>query len=486
MTHRVGIDIGGTFTDIVLLGPNGKTLTVKVPSTPDDYSRSIASGLADGLREADVGGGAVTEVIHGTTVATNAILEHRGVHTGLITTAGFRDVLEIRRLRMPHLYDLNWEKPPPLVAREDRLEVKERIDAFGAVVEPLDAECVKTAVAQLLANGVQIIAVALINAYANDDHERRIFDIIREIDQHIPICLSCEVHPEIKEYERTSTTVVNAYILPVVSQYLNGLAQVLNGLKVSAPLRIMQSNGGTMGAAAAAVGPGRVARLAQAARDAAEGEGTIWFDGPDQGGGPETERDLSHADSQQVVSRPDRDGGGEGDASGGHRPQPVDPLGLRAPRREHEALGVLRGGERGGKGGEVLTKGGGASGGHLHGDQVPVAELVGGGPAIDHDDLVAAFDLGHGLRVAGGRLCDLDHGVRGALAGRELAGARGIVTQREEVGGELTHGWPPHLRHPIAARGLGGPPRGRAPGRRPRRPRGRGCVRPRKTRGWRA
>jgi len=251
----VGIDIGGTFTDIVLLGPNGKTLTVKVPSTPDDYSRSIASGLADGLREADVGGGAVTEVIHGTTVATNAILEHRGVHTGLITTAGFRDVLEIRRLRMPHLYDLNWEKPPPLVAREDRLEVKERIDAFGAVVEPLDAECVKTAVAQLLANGVQIIAVALINAYANDDHERRIFDIIREIDQHIPICLSCEVHPEIKEYERTSTTVVNAYILPVVSQYLNGLAQVLNGLKVSAPLRIMQSNGGTMGAAAAAVRP---------------------------------------------------------------------------------------------------------------------------------------------------------------------------------------------------------------------------------------
>ena len=255
MSFRVGIDIGGTFTDLVLLGKAGRTITVKVPSTPDDYSRSIAESLEEALPRIGIGGREIDEVIHGTTVATNAILERRGVRTGLITTAGFRDVLEIRRLRMPRLYDLKWQKPEALAARMDRVEVDERIEHTGRIAQPLDEGSVHAALDKLLDNGVQAIAVALINSYANDRHERRIAEIIGERGVDVPLCLSCEVHPEIKEYERTSTTVVNAYILPVVGTYLRSLERVLNRLEISGPLRIMQSNGGAMGVDAAAAKP---------------------------------------------------------------------------------------------------------------------------------------------------------------------------------------------------------------------------------------
>jgi len=255
VSFRVGIDIGGTFTDLVLLGEAGRALTVKVPSTPDDYSRSIAESLEVALPRIGVTGREVAEVIHGTTVATNAILEKRGVRTGLVTTAGFRDVLEIRRLRMPRLYDLRWQKPEPLAARIDRVEVAERIDHTGRVLEPLDEASVRAALDKLLANGVQAIAVALVNSYVNDRHERRIAEIFRERGVDVPLCLSCEVHPEIKEYERTSTTVVNAYLLPVVGTYLRSLERVLDRLEIDGPLRIMQSNGGAMGVEAAAARP---------------------------------------------------------------------------------------------------------------------------------------------------------------------------------------------------------------------------------------
>ena len=255
MSFRVGIDIGGTFTDLVLLGKAGRALTVKVPSTPDDYSRSIAESLQVALPQIGITGEDIDEVIHGTTVATNAILEKRGVRTGLITTAGFRDVLEIRRLRMPRLYDLRWQKPEALAARTDRVEVRERIEHTGRILQSLDEGSVQAALDQLLGNGVKAIAVALINSYANDRHERRIAEIIRERGVDLPLCLSCDVHPEIKEYERTSTTVVNAYILPVVGTYLRSLERVLRRLEVAGPLRIMQSNGGAMGAGAAAARP---------------------------------------------------------------------------------------------------------------------------------------------------------------------------------------------------------------------------------------
>ena len=252
---RVGVDIGGTFTDLVLLGTGGHALTVKVPSTPDDYSRSIAESLEVALPRIGIAGDEVEEVIHGTTVATNAILEKRGVQTGLVTTAGFRDILEIRRLRMPRLYDLTWQKPEALAARVDRVEVAERIDHTGRILEPLDEASVHAALDRLLANGVQSIAVALINSYANDGHERRIAEMIRERGIDVPLCLSSEVNPELKEYERTSTTVVNAYILPVVGTYLRSLERVLRRLEIAGPLRIMQSNGGAMGVDAAAARP---------------------------------------------------------------------------------------------------------------------------------------------------------------------------------------------------------------------------------------
>ena len=255
MTYRVGIDIGGTFTDLVFLTDDGEVLTAKVASTPDDYSRGIAAGIGDVFAAHSLSGARIRELIHGTTVATNAILEKKGVKTGLITTDGFRDVLEIRRLRMPVLYDLKWQKPEILVPRARRLEVRERVDYRGEIERPLDEDHAGGVIDELLADGVRAIAVCLLNAYANGVHEQRIAALIRARDAKIPICLSSEILPEIKEYERTSTTVVNAYIVPVVQHYLRALEAVLVKLGIDAPLRIMQSSGGAMGVETACARP---------------------------------------------------------------------------------------------------------------------------------------------------------------------------------------------------------------------------------------
>src|SRR5215472_4413437 len=168
---RVGVDIGGTFTDIVLLDEGGRIHTKKVSSSVDDYARAIVDGLGELFGETGLGGGDLAEVLHGTTVASNAILELKGARTGLITTRGFRDVLEIRRIRMPKLYDLGWEKPVPLVERYLRVEVDERTDAHGQIQRPLDPADVERALDRLLAEGVEVLAVCLINAYANPAHE---------------------------------------------------------------------------------------------------------------------------------------------------------------------------------------------------------------------------------------------------------------------------------------------------------------------------
>ncbi|MBI2468931.1 MAG: hydantoinase/oxoprolinase family protein [Candidatus Rokubacteria bacterium] len=254
-SFRVGVDIGGTFTDIVFLAADGRLHTKKVSSTVDDYARGIVQGLREVFQETGLGGADIAEVLHGTTVASNAILEQRGARTGLITTRGFRDVLEIRRLRMPRLYDLAWEKPPMLVERRLRVEVDERIDARGEVVKPLDPAEVERALDRLLAEGIEVLAVCLINAYANPVHEARIKAIVERRAPALPACLSAEVLPEIKEYERTSTTVINAYVLPIVRRYLSTLRGSLDGIAVRAPLLIMQSNGGLMTAEAAAARP---------------------------------------------------------------------------------------------------------------------------------------------------------------------------------------------------------------------------------------
>jgi N-methylhydantoinase A len=255
VTWRVGVDIGGTFTDIVLAGSDGTVHTKKISSSVGDYARAIVEGLAALFAETGIAGSAIEEIRHGTTVASNAILEHKGARTGLITTRGFRDVLEIRTLRMPRLYDIAWEKPPPLVERRLRRVVDERIDAHGRIERPLDPAEAEAVVRGLLAEGVEAIAICLIHAYANTAHEAMLAGIVRRLAPDLPLSVSSEVLPEIKEYERTSTTVIKAYVMPIVARYLRSLRSGLDRAGVSARLLLMQSNGGLMASEAAAARP---------------------------------------------------------------------------------------------------------------------------------------------------------------------------------------------------------------------------------------
>ena len=248
---RVGVDIGGTFTDIVFLHDDGTLHTKKISSSVDNYARAIADGLDDVFGETGLGGPDVEEVRHGTTVASNAILELKGATTGLITTKGFRDVLEIRNLRMPRLYDMSWSKPPPLVERYLRLTVDERVNVHGEIERPLDVAEAERVVDALLAEGVEAIAVCLLHSYANPAHELLLKDVIGRRAPGLLHCVSCEVLPEIKEYERTSTTVINTYVLPIVRRYLDTLRRDLDTKHVTSPLLLMQSNGGLTTAEAA-------------------------------------------------------------------------------------------------------------------------------------------------------------------------------------------------------------------------------------------
>src|SRR6202166_1202957 len=254
-TFRAGVDIGGTFTDIVLLGDGGERYTKKVSSTVDDYARAIVDGLAALLAEIGADASGIVELLHGTTVASNAIFEHKGARTGLITTKGFRDVLEIRNLRMPRLYDMSWTKPPPLVERRLRTEVDERVNAEGGVDTPLDEGTVERAVRFLKGEGVEAIAVCLLHSYLNPVHEERVKQIATRLAPEVSLCISAEVLPVINEYERTSTTVINAYVRPIVEHYLNRLSAEVARTGIDAPLLLMQSNGGITTAKAAALTP---------------------------------------------------------------------------------------------------------------------------------------------------------------------------------------------------------------------------------------
>ncbi len=243
-SYSVGVDIGGTFTDIVLLSGDGQLHTKKVSSSVDDYARAIVDGLAGMFEETALGGDDLSEIRHGTTIGSNAILERKGARTGLIGTAGFRDILDIRTLRMPRLYDLRWEKPAPLVERYLRATVDERVDARGRIQTPLDPADAERAVKQLLAENVEAIAICLLNSFANPAHEFAIKRIVERLAPGLTACTSFEVLPEIKEYERTSTTVVNAYLKPVVARYLQSLRAGLDRARISAPILLMQSSGG--------------------------------------------------------------------------------------------------------------------------------------------------------------------------------------------------------------------------------------------------
>src|SRR2546427_12211965 len=245
-SYRLGVDVGGTFTDLVLVAPEGRALTRKVLSTTANYAEAIISGTTALLADAGLSPSVVGDVMHGTTVATNAILERRGARTGLITTAGFRDLLEIGRLRLARLYDLDFERPAPLVSRRLRLEVGERMSHVGEVVTALDRESVEQAVDRLAGDGVESIAVCLLHAYANPAHEQAVGAIVRARAPGLALTLSSDILPEMREFERTSTAVTNAYVMPVMARYLESLERELGRVGLPGPLLVMQSNGGVM------------------------------------------------------------------------------------------------------------------------------------------------------------------------------------------------------------------------------------------------
>jgi len=316
---RIGVDVGGTFTDVVLTLSDGRVHVNKTTTTPIDPGEGVAIGVAAVLAEAGLDPHDVTEVVHGTTVASNTILQKTGAQTGLLTTRGFRDVLEIGRIRTPGMFDLAWRKPEPLVPRRWRREALERMGADGTVVTPLDEASVVQAAAFFLDEQVTAVAVCFINSYANDAHERRAAAILRECASSLLVTASCEVLPEIKEYERTSTAVVNAYLLPAMRGYLSNLTARLSALGVTAPIQVMASNGGMIGIATArdrpvfAVGSGPAGGVAGAARlgSSIKAEDLIVFDMGGttakaaivEGGEPQTVTEYEFRDGISAPSR---------------------------------------------------------------------------------------------------------------------------------------------------------------------------------------
>lgn len=240
----VAADIGGTFTDIIVRLPDGSLAAHKVLSTPDDYSRAIVQGLTGLLSSRGARPAETRELCHGTTLGTNAMLERKGAKTSLITTKGFRDVLEIRRIRFPEPYNVQWDKPEPLVPRELRLEITERIASDGSVVTAPDAAEAAAIVRKLVDAGVDSIAIALINSYVSPAHEEWLAEQVAKLAPEVSVTVSSRLLPEMGEYERTSTAVANAYLAPIMQRYLSTLRRCLDDVGLTAPLFVAQSNGG--------------------------------------------------------------------------------------------------------------------------------------------------------------------------------------------------------------------------------------------------
>jgi N-methylhydantoinase A len=248
MVWRVGVDSGGTFTDVFLFDDDsGRVEVWKVSSTPDDPSRGIAGGVAEGMARVGAAADAIGYFGHGTTVGTNALIQHRGVKTGLITTDGFRDLLEIGRQKRPDLYDLAADKPPVLVTRDLRMEVPERVRHDGTVETSLDETAVREAVRALRKAGVAAVAICFLYGFVRPDHEVTARRILAEEFPEAFACASHEVAPEFREYERMSTTVVNAFLGPVMRSYINRLADRLQQLGLRVAPHLTQSNGGVIG-----------------------------------------------------------------------------------------------------------------------------------------------------------------------------------------------------------------------------------------------
>lgn len=258
MTYRLGVDVGGTFTDILLVnGESGETFRAKTSSTPADQSIGVLRGIEHACRLAGIGLEQVGDVLHGTTVATNAILEGKGARVGLVTTDGFRQVLQIARSFVPGGLAgwIIWPKPEPLAALEDTVEVRGRMGSKGEIVTPLDEDDVRVQLRKLSQQGVEALSVSLINSYANSEHEQRIGEIAAEELPGIAVSLSSSVLPELREYERTITTVANAYVQPQVARYVANLESQLKDSGASGKLFILKSDGGLVSAGTAADNP---------------------------------------------------------------------------------------------------------------------------------------------------------------------------------------------------------------------------------------
>ena len=240
---RIGVDIGGTFTDLVLIDAMGRILYRKVGSTPKAPEVAVLEGIGSIVSDAGLEPGDIVEIVHGTTVGSNTLLQRVGARTALITTRGFRDVLEIGRLRTPNMFDLQWEKPEPLVRRRHRWEVTERVAADGSVLEPLDEDELVAVCLQLRDEGLTSLAICFLHSYRNPVHELLSAEIIARRFPELKVTTSVSVLPEAKEYERTSTTVVNAYVRPVLEQYLMQLEQGLQAMGTDAPVLVCNSNG---------------------------------------------------------------------------------------------------------------------------------------------------------------------------------------------------------------------------------------------------
>ena len=258
-TVRLGVDIGGTFTDLVLLDENsGNSMVVKVPSRPKDPAGALVEAVTRGLLEASVKPESVAMLNHGTTIVTNAVLEGTLAPTALVLTKGFRDVLEIGRHLRPDMYDLNQDKPKPIVPRDLRFEVEERMAHDGTVVMPLNAATVAAAIEALKATDVTAVAVSFLHAYANPAHEAMVKDALSEALPGIAITVSTDICREIREFERTSTVVLNAAATPVVSRYLEVLSERTAAVVPEAQILLMQSNGGSMTVNAARRSPAQL------------------------------------------------------------------------------------------------------------------------------------------------------------------------------------------------------------------------------------
>lgn len=264
--YRLGVDIGGTFTDVVLLSDDGSVRTAKVLSTPDDYARGVVDGAVALLEACGVTGNEIAGVVHASTVASNTVLEGLGARTALVTTQGFRDVLEMRRLRIPVLYDIQYQNPSPLVPRRLRYEVTGRTGPRGETWTALDETSVREVAEQIRQDDVEAVAIALLHSYADDSHERRVEEIVREaVGNEVYVTRSSEILPEIREYERTSTAVVNAYVGPAITRYIGSLVDRLREAGIGAELEVMQSSGGTLTPATAGRKPAHLVESGPAA-----------------------------------------------------------------------------------------------------------------------------------------------------------------------------------------------------------------------------